>query len=145
MFVLSPIAPQCLAQRFTVMQSKHSFEFFFENTEINYLQGKSSRLQVANMQKHPTRKTLDFLKGGKINIGTCITALKKQVFPKLLSPFTVIWEVEFMEGFSLATFSFFSLSCSFLLSFSSFLFSSSILPLCFAALKKKKEEEEKTY
>lgn len=29
MFVLSPIAPQCLAQCFTVMQSKHSLEFFF--------------------------------------------------------------------------------------------------------------------
>lgn len=63
--------------------------------------------------------------------------MKKHVFPKLLSPFTVIWE-EFVEGFSLVMFSFFSRSCSFLLSFSNFLFSSSTLP-SFAALKKKKE------
>lgn len=87
------------------------------------------------------RKTLDPLKGKKINTGTCITALKKHVFPKLLSPFTVIWEVEFVGGFSLALFSFFSLSCSFLLSFSNFLFSSSMLPLSFAALGKKRERE----
>lgn len=78
---------------------------------------------------------------GKINIGTCITALKKHVFPKLLSPFTVIWEAEFVEGFSLAKFSFFSRSCSFLLSFSNFLFSSSMLP-SFAALKKKKRKKK---
>ena len=88
------------------------------------------------------RETSNFFKGGKVKFGTCITALKKHVFPKLLSPFTVIWEAEFMEGFSLALFSFFSLSCSFLLSFSSFLFSSSILPLSLAAFWKKKEKEK---
>lgn len=82
-----------------------------------------------------------FIEGKKINVGTCITALKKHVFPKLLSPFTVIWVAELVEGFSLVMFSFFSRSCSFLLSFSNFLFSSSMLP-SFAALRGRKREEK---
>lgn len=62
------------------------------------------------------------------NYHTCITALKKHVFPKLLSPFTVTSKLALEREFS--SLSKTSFSCSFLLSFSTFLFSNSLFSCC---------------
>lgn len=62
------------------------------------------------------------------NYHTCITALKKHVFPKLLSPFTVTSKLALEREFS--SLSETSFSCSFLLSFSTFLFSNSLFSCC---------------
>lgn len=65
------------------------------------------------------------------NYCTCITALKKHVFPRLLSPLTVTSELVFEGEFSSLRET--SFSCSFLLSFSTFLFPKSLFSCCFSA------------